>query len=88
MSHFDMLFSGNEKHRKCLGQLGNRCGMFVSARVFGTEHAIGRDIVAIGNTRIITPEGRAWDDWFDGQTVSDDFMVERDQPSEQQREGF
>jgi antitoxin VapB len=46
------------------------------------------DIVAIGNTRIITPEGRAWEDWFDGETVSDDFMVGRDQPLEQQREGF
>ena len=43
------------------------------------------DVVAIGKTRIITPEGTSWDEWFAGETVSDDFMVERDQPSEQVR---
>ena len=46
------------------------------------------DVVAIGKTRIITPEGTSWDEWFAGATVSDDFMVERDQPHEQLREGF
>ena len=46
------------------------------------------DVVAIGKTRIITPEGTSWDEWFAGETVSDDFMVERDQSSEQLREGF
>ena len=46
------------------------------------------DVVAVGNTRIITPEGTSWDEWFDGDQVSDDFMVERDQPPEQLREGF
>lgn len=46
------------------------------------------DVVAIGKTRIITPEGTSWDEWFAGATVSDDFMVERDQPPEQLREGF
>jgi antitoxin VapB len=46
------------------------------------------DVVAIGKTRIITPEGTSWEEWFAGETVSDDFMVERDQPSEQLREGF
>jgi len=44
------------------------------------------DIVAIGNTRIITPAGESWDQWFDGPTASDDFMTERDQPADQQRE--
>ena len=43
------------------------------------------DVVAIGKTRIITPEGTSWDEWFAGETVSDDFMVERDQPSGQVR---
>ena len=46
------------------------------------------DVVAVGKTRIITPEGTSWDEWFEGDRVSDDFMVERDQPSEQFREGF
>ena len=46
------------------------------------------DIVAIGNTRIITPAGESWDQWFDGRGVSDDFMIERDQPADQQREAL
>jgi len=46
------------------------------------------DIVAIGNTRIITPAGESWDQWFEGPGVSDDFMTDRDQPIDQDREGF
>lgn len=46
------------------------------------------DVVAIGKTRIITPEGTSWDEWFAGEAISDDFMVEREQPPEQLREGF
>jgi len=46
------------------------------------------EIVAIGNTRIITPAGESWDQWFDGPGVSEDFMVERDQPEDQHRENF
>ena len=46
------------------------------------------EIVAIGNLRIISPEGKCWDQWFNGPGVSDDFMSERDQPADQQREGF
>jgi len=45
-------------------------------------------IVAVGNTRIITPAGESWDDWFDGPGVSDDFMNDREQPADQQRESF
>ena len=44
------------------------------------------DIVAVGNTRIITPAGRSWDDWFDSPGVSSDFMTKREQPADQQRE--
>lgn len=33
----------------------------------------------------VTPEGRAWEEWFDGPGVSDDFMAIRHQPSEQIR---
>lgn len=46
------------------------------------------DIVAIGNTRIITPAGESWDHWFDGPGVSDDFMLDREQPSDQKREAL
>ena len=46
------------------------------------------DIVAIGNTRIITPAGESWDQWFDSRGVSDDFMPERDQPADQEREAL
>jgi len=44
------------------------------------------EIIAIGNTRIITPAGESWDHWFDGPGVSDDFMLDRDQPADQERE--
>ncbi len=46
------------------------------------------DIVAIGNTRIITPAGESWDQWFDGTGVSEDFMVSREQPTDQEREAL
>ncbi len=46
------------------------------------------DVVAIGNTRIISPAGTAWDDWFENSTVSDDFMDARSQPETQKREAF
>jgi antitoxin VapB len=46
------------------------------------------DVVAVGRTRIITPAGTSWDEWFAGDAASDDFMSERDQPAEQVREGF
>jgi antitoxin VapB len=46
------------------------------------------EIVAVGNTRIITPAGSSWDVWFDGPGVSDDFMPQREQPEDQEREGF
>jgi antitoxin VapB len=46
------------------------------------------DIVAIGNTRIITPAGKSWDNWFDSPGVTDDFMLEREQPADQHREAL
>lgn len=52
------------------------------------ENVKNVDIVAIGNKRIITPTGAAWDDWFEGLGVSEDFMENRDQPSAQAREAF
>ena len=44
------------------------------------------EITAIGNKRIITPAGQSWADWFDKPGVSSDFMEERNQPKDQDRE--
>ncbi|AAO54577.1 type II toxin-antitoxin system VapB family antitoxin [Pseudomonas syringae pv. actinidiae] len=46
------------------------------------------DVVAVGRTRIISPAGEMWNSWFDGESVSDDFMAEREQPVEQLRESL
>lgn len=46
------------------------------------------DVVSVGRARIITPAGESWDSWFDGEGVTSDFMVERDQPADQERETF
>jgi antitoxin VapB len=46
------------------------------------------DVVAIGRTRIIAPAGEAWDSWFDGAGDSADFMADREQPADQERETF
>jgi antitoxin VapB len=43
-------------------------------------------IIALGNTRILSPVDMVWDNWFDEPVVSDDFMQERDQPQAQARE--
>nr|WP_202552742.1 type II toxin-antitoxin system VapB family antitoxin [Pseudomonas aeruginosa] len=46
------------------------------------------DVVAVGRARIITPAGESWDSWFDGEGVTSDFMAEREQPADQERETF
>jgi len=46
------------------------------------------DVVALGRTRIITPAGESWDSWFDSEGVTADFMAEREQPEDQEREAF
>jgi antitoxin VapB len=46
------------------------------------------DVVVLGKTRIITPAGSSWESWFDGPGVTTDFMLEREQPAEQEREPF
>lgn len=38
------------------------------------------DIIALGRARLIVPAGEAWDSWFDGDGVSEDFMSDREQP--------
>ncbi len=46
------------------------------------------EIVAVGTTRIITPAGSSWNEWFEHSTVSSDFMETRSQPEPQEREAF
>ena len=46
------------------------------------------DVVVIGKARLITPAGEAWDSWFDGEGVSEDFMATREQPDTQDREAL
>jgi len=43
------------------------------------------EITAIGNKRMIMPAGQSWDEWFNAQGVSNDFMTERVQPEDQHR---
>lgn len=52
------------------------------------EHIKKVDVIAVGNTRLITPAGQGWEAWFDAEGVSEDFMNERDQPQDQVRESF
>lgn len=45
------------------------------------------DIVKIGRSRLIVPQGKRWNDLFQtGPRASDDFMVDREQPQAEQRE--
>lgn len=45
-------------------------------------------IIPVGNGLLITPAESSWDSWFDGEGVTEDFMGEREQPTDQEREGF
>jgi antitoxin VapB len=45
------------------------------------------DILKIGRSRVIVPQGKRWDDLFqNGPRASEDFMVEREQPPAEERE--
>jgi len=45
------------------------------------------DILKIGRSRLIVPQGKRWDDLFQsGPRASDDFMAERKQPHAEERE--
>jgi antitoxin VapB len=44
------------------------------------------EIVRIGRSRLISPAGHLWDEFFDDPQVSDDFMSERRQPAAEIRE--
>ncbi|SOC57485.1 antitoxin VapB [Chromohalobacter canadensis] len=36
------------------------------------------EIISIGETRILIPDGNSWDEWFDGQDATADFLNTRD----------
>ncbi len=44
------------------------------------------EIVKVGQSRLISPEGALWDSFFDGPPATDDFLSERNQPAQQFRE--
>ena len=45
------------------------------------------DILKIGRSRVIVPQGKRWDDLFQtGPRASEDFMAEREQPATEERE--
>ncbi len=46
------------------------------------------EITAIGNKRILLPAGQSWDDWFESEGVSEDFMSDRKQPEDQFRDNL
>lgn len=45
-------------------------------------------IIPLGTARLIVPYGDAWSSWFDDEGVSDDFMEDREQPEQQQRDSL
>ena len=46
------------------------------------------EIVKLGRSRLISPVGQSWDEFFDGPGASGDFMRERVQPEAQEREAL
>ncbi len=52
------------------------------------EHIKQVTVIALGKTRIITPTDHTWDDWFDQNNTTDDFMNERLQEADQVRESL
>lgn len=46
------------------------------------------EITVVGRTRIISPVGGTWDDFFNGPGFSEDFMLDREQPEDQERDWF
>ncbi|ABE39899.1 type II toxin-antitoxin system VapB family antitoxin [Rhodopseudomonas pseudopalustris] len=45
------------------------------------------DILKIGRSRVIVPQGQRWDDFFlNGPRASGDFLIEREQPQAEERE--
>jgi antitoxin VapB len=53
------------------------------------DHIKRVDVVIVGNTRIISPLGDSWDQWFQmSEKLSDDCFTDREQPPHQERDAF
>ncbi|MBI1777619.1 MAG: antitoxin [Proteobacteria bacterium] len=47
------------------------------------------EVIKLGDSRLISPVGRRWDDLFqNGPHASEDFMTDRHQPKADRREAF
>ena len=46
------------------------------------------EVIAVGNARLISPANAAWDAFFDGPTVTEDFLAMRSQPNPQRFDAF
>ena len=47
------------------------------------------EIIKLGQSRLISPVGKRWDDLFlQGPRATEDFLRERDQPEAEEREPF
>ncbi len=44
------------------------------------------DIVKKGRAWVIVPSAQSWTEWFENTEVSSDFMDERKQPKQQERQ--
>ena len=45
------------------------------------------EVTVIGRSRLLTPVGLEWDEWFDNlEPLGDDFLSERDQGTAEERE--
>ena len=45
-------------------------------------------VISMGNARLITPAGQSWDIWFEEDSFTADFMAEREQPDDQERDAL
>ena len=53
------------------------------------DHIKRVDVVIVGNTRIISPAGDSWDQWFKmSEKLTDDCFAAREQPAYQEMEAF
>ncbi len=46
------------------------------------------DVISMGKGLLLVPSENSWDQWFDFLPNTSEFMIEREQPSEQGRKLF
>ena len=73
------------------GSLDRLCQQSKPGRVAPQRSGVSRgvhqvEVIPLGNSQLITPVGRRWDEFFLNEPgVSDDFMNEPDPPSAEKR---